>query len=419
MQRMRGRREFGGVTVPGVMREASAAAGAETIGSASTPPFGKVLVLVTEDWFALSHFKPLIRRLRRLAREVVIVARSSGRMGEIETLGARTIDLDYNRSSMNPLREAATVRSLRRVFASERPDVVHLVAMKPIVLGGLASLLAPVPHVVVHMTGLGFLAISDTAKARVARRVALGIIARVVTRRSSLLLVENPEDLAFLEAGGVRHDGRIAMLGGAGIDPGEFAPADRGHVAVPVAAFVGRMIKSKGVEVLMQAARIAEAEGVALAVDLYGEYDQGNPETLVPADVEAWQNGSTRRYRGFTRDVAAVWRTSDIFVLPALSREGMPRALLESAAAERPLVVTDVPGCRHFVRDGVEGFIVPPGDARALADALSRLARDQDLRTRLGRAARAKVLAGYTEAAVEQAVEVAYRAMAGRGGTTT
>ena len=397
---------------------ASATIGRMGLPENDGPLMQKVLVLVTEDWFALSHFRPLIRRLKRLAREVVVVARPSGRMAEVEALGARTIALDYHRSSMQPAREAATVRRLAAILRQERPDTVHLIAMKPIVLGGLAALLARVPHVAVHMTGLGFLAISDTAKARIARRVALGIIGRLVLRPTSVLLVENPEDLAFLEAGGVRHGGRVAMLGGAGIDPAEFAGRHEPHGGPPVAALVGRMIRSKGVEVLMEAADILEQRGIALCVHLYGEFDDGNPETLARATVEAWDNSTTRRYLGVTRDVAAVWRRSDIFVLPALSREGMPRALLEAAASARPLIVSDVPGCRHFVREGQEGLIVPPGDAVRLADALARLASDASLRERFGAAARAKVLAGYTEAAVEAAVEDAYRRMYQRGGTT-
>ena len=103
-----------------------------------------------------------------------------------------------------------------------------------------------------------------------------------------------------------------------------------------------------------------------------------------------------------------MWRHADIFVLPARSREGMPRALLEAAACARPLVVTDVPGCRHFVRDGVEGFIVPPEDADALADALERLARDPELRLRMGEAARLRLLHGFTEAHVKQSLRAAY-----------
>ena len=372
---------------------------------------GKVLVCVTEDWFALSHFQPLIRRLRCLARDVVVVARDSGRMGELQALGARTIALDYERASLNPARELRTVMALRRVIAAERPDVVHMIAMKPIVLGGLALMMGHRPRAVVHMTGLGFLAISDTPKVRLACRVALGIIAHTLRRPGSCLLVENPEDLAFLKTGGADPGDRITMLGGAGIDPVAYPARPDPANPIPIAAFVARMIRSKGVHVLMDAARILAERGVPFVIDLWGETDDGNPEAMSIETLNRWSDGARNRYRGFTRDVARVWEGADIFVLPAISREGMPRALLEAAASARPLIVTDVPGCRHFVTDGVEGLIVPPGDATALADALARLAGDAALRARLGAAARAKVLAGYTESAVEAGVETAYRAL--------
>lgn len=372
---------------------------------------GKVAVCCTEDWFTLSHFQPLLRRLTAIAREVVVVTRSSGRMGEIEALGCRTVDLDYNRSSMNPLREAATVRQLRRILAAEAPEVVHLIAMKPIVLGGLATALRSPRHTVMHMTGLGFLAISDTVKARAARSAALAIMRAAMRRAGSWLLVENPEDLGFLEAGGVRPGRRVTMLGGAGIDPEAFPAQPAGQNPVPIAAYVARMIRPKGVDVLMAAADLLAARNVPLAIELYGDTDDGNPEAIPSAAIAAWATGEDRRYTGFTRDVAAVWRRADIFVLPARSREGMPRALLEAASSARAAIVTDVPGCRHFVKDGVEGLVVPPGDAAALADALERLADDPSLRARLGAAARAKVVAGYTEALVQDGIEHAYRAM--------
>jgi hypothetical protein len=105
----------------------------------------KVVVLITEDWFALSHFRPLIGLLKEIAREVVVVTRSSGRLGEIEALGVRVIDFDYRRSSSNPAREAASAWALARILEAEAPDVVHLVAMKPVILGGLALKLVPCP----------------------------------------------------------------------------------------------------------------------------------------------------------------------------------------------------------------------------------------------------------------------------------
>lgn len=380
--------------------------------TAGAPPLRSVLVCVTEDWFALSHFQPLIRCLKRLSREVVVVARDSGRKAELEALGARTIALDYDRASLDPRREARTVLALRRIIAAERPDVVHMIAMKPIVLGGLALLGNPGPMAVVHQTGLGFLAISTSLKARMACRMSLAIIGRTLARGGSWLLVENPEDLTFLEAGGVHPGGRVSMLGGAGIDPVAFPERPEAGNAVPVAAFVGRMIRSKGAHVLMEAAGLLRQRGVPLSIELWGDSDDGNPEAVPSATLRSWSDGERTRWMGHTRDVARVWENADIFVLPAISREGMPRALLEAAASGRPLVVTDVPGCRHFVREAETGLIVPPGDAAALADALGRLATNRDLRRRLGAAARAKVLEGFTEAKVEIALEASYRAMA-------
>lgn len=372
---------------------------------------GKALVCVTEDWFALSHFQPLIRRLLRLSGEVVVVSRCSGRSGELRDLGARTIDLDYNRSSLNPRREVRTVMQLRRILAAEKPDVVHMIAMKPIVLGGMALLFDRRPAAVVHMTGLGFLAISDTLKARIACRAALAVIAATLRRPGSWLLVENPEDLAFLRSGGAMPGRRVTLLGGAGIDPVAYPARPDPENPVPIAALVGRMIKSKGVGVLMDAARILRDRHVPLVVELWGETDDGNPEAIGAEQLTQWDDGERTRYMGFTRDVAKVWEQADIFVLPAISREGMPRALLEAAASGRPLLVTDVPGCRHFVKDGECGLVVAPGDPQALADALERLAIDKGLRHRLGAAARAKVLAGFTEAEVEAAIEASYRSL--------
>ena len=180
---------------------------------------------------------------------------------------------------------------------------------------------------------------------------------------------------------------------------------------MPVAAFVGRMIRPKGIDVLMEALDRLKRRGVPLRLELYGGSDAGNPEALPVEDLKAWCANRNAQWFGHVSDVREIWRRADIFVLPARSREGMPRALLEAAASARPLIVTDVPGCRHFVRHGVEGFLVPPGNADALAVALERLARDPDLRKRMGEAARLRLLHGFTEAQVKQSLRAAYTSL--------
>jgi glycosyltransferase involved in cell wall biosynthesis len=372
------------------------------------PPFAKILVAITEDWFLLSHFRPLIAELRQLAREVIVVTRASGRLAEVQSLGVRTIELDYNRSSMNPVREAATIRQFTRILRAEKPDVLHLIAMKPIVVAGLAGAFAGVPHTVVHITGFGYLAVSRKLKSRLVHASALAIARRVLNRPGNWLIAENPDDAALLAGPKTP----VTILGGAGIDPQQFPALDPPAAAIPVAAYVGRMVRSKGVDVLMSAGEILAARGVPLAIELYGRSDDGNPEAVPASELTAWNSGPHRRWLGHTSDVAAVWRRADIFVTPTRGGEGLPRALLEAAASARPLIVTDVPGCRHFVRHGVEGLVVPPADASALADAMETLAGDPTRRRKLGLAARTRALDGHTEADVRAGLARTYRALA-------
>ncbi len=375
-------------------------------------PLGRIMLCVTEDWFALSHFQSLIQILVSLADDVLVVARSSGRHSEIEALGARFENFDYKRGSLNPAREALTARALATVIRKHKPDALHLIAMKPILLGGLARRLASVPHTVVHMTGLGFMGVTQTAKMRAFRWVLQRHVAAILRQPQNWLMIENTDDLAFLEAGGTRVPDRHTVLGGAGIDPNAFPVQPEPNNKIATAAYVGRMIRSKGVDVLMEAARDLKQRGVPLMLDLYGPSDADNPEAVPLAELDTWTALGLGRWRGPTHDVASVWRSTDIYVMPTRGGEGLPRSLLEAAACGRPLIVTDVAGCRSFVRDGVEGFVVPPGNSSALAKALAILAADPDLRRRMGRAARTRVLDGYTIPQVAAQYEAAYRAMA-------
>jgi glycosyltransferase involved in cell wall biosynthesis len=266
-----------------------------------------------------------------------------------------------------------------------------------------------------QVTGIGLLAIGRTWKQRIVRQIALRIMARTVARANAYVLVQNPDDLGLLRRGGVEPGSRFTVLGGAGVDPDEFAVLAVPDNPKPVAAFVGRMIHSKGVDTLMQAANLLAAQALPIVISLYGPSDSGNPEAIPEATLRAW-SGPQAHWHGATRDVKSVWAQSDIYVLPARGGEGMPRAMLEAAACGRPLIVSDVPGCRHFVRDGIEGLIVPPDDPIALARALAKLAGDAALRHRMGEAARQRVLGGYTELHVRAGMRAAYFALAAARG---
>jgi glycosyltransferase involved in cell wall biosynthesis len=369
---------------------------------------GRIVLLITEDWFALSHFRPLISLLSELAEEVVVVTRSSGRLSEIEALGARTLEFDFRRGSNNQALAAQLAWRLARLLKGLRPDVVHLIAMKPIVLGGLALRWLRAPHVVVHVTGQGLAGIATDPLLRLYRFAMLRVLAALLRKPTSLLLVENPDDLAMVANVVPNLGSRFAILGGAGVDPAAFPARAAPQNEVPVAAHVGRMIRSKGIDVLLEAYDRLRRDGVRLNLELFGSSDRDNPEAIPAPQIEAWCGRTGAHWHGPVADVAGIWQRADFFVLASRGGEGLPRALLEAAASGRALVVTDVPGNRHFVRDGIEGLIVPPGDVTALAAALTRLAKNRELRLSFGAAARQRVLEGFTEAHLRAAVRASY-----------
>jgi glycosyltransferase involved in cell wall biosynthesis len=392
--------------------EEGPAAGKEPI-----PPLcRKILLFIGTDTIALSSFKPLLQVLGTCAHELVVVTRSSGRLSEIEALAARTIDFGDRRLSANPADTAASVWQLARIIEAEEPDVLHLVGSRSIVMGGLALRLQGGPHVVLHVTGMGPLGIVTGHVSRIARNAALRLAASMLKDPASYLLAETPTDLALLRADGVDPGPRFAILGGAGVDPQEFAALPPAGNATPVAALVGRMTTGNGVDVLMQACDRVAGRGMALAVELCGGSEPGDPDAIDAQALAEWAERGGGAWRPAIADIREVWRRADICVLPARHGGGMPTALLEAAACARPLLVTDVPGARDFVRGGVEGLIVPAGDPAALAEALLHLARDADLRERMGEAARLRLLQGHTQGHLREALRAAYQSLLGKKG---
>jgi glycosyltransferase involved in cell wall biosynthesis len=354
----------------------------------------RVLYVVTEDWFFRSHFLAMARAAQRAGFDVALAARLGEASRALAAEGIRPIPLDLRRGSLNPLRILVELLRLRRLIRQERPDILHLVALKPIFVGGLAAVFFPRISVVNSVTGVGFLGIAETWKAAAARRLAWPILSRLLGRARSWTIVDNNDDAAAL---GRKARNPITQVGGSGVDPDHFGELPPPQAQGVTAAVVARMLWSKGIDTTVEAQSLLRARGIDLDITLAGPVEHDIPNALPQSMLLQWSARPGIRWIGPQRDVREVWRVADIAVLASRGGEGLPRALLEAAACGRPIVTTDVPGCRDFVRPGIEGFVVPPADPRALADALATLVLDPDLRRRLGRNARARVLAGFTE----------------------
>ncbi|MDX2203906.1 MAG: glycosyltransferase [Hyphomicrobiaceae bacterium] len=370
----------------------------------------KVVLLADTDAFVLSHFQPLVGVLRQVAREVVIVARGTGRVSHLEDLGTRVVDFDVA-SPRSPARQASAAWNLARIIEAEAPDVLHSIGLRAGVLSGLALKLVSVPHVVVHVTGLGSLRIAQDRRSRLVRAGVLHLFGSLLKQPSAFLLVENRDDLALMREHAADPAGRFAILGGAGVDPGALPALGPTGNPIPVAAFVGRMLHSKGADIFMRAIEILAAHEIKVQPLLCGACEEQHTGGLRPNQIKAWCQDYAGVWREHVPDIREVWQNADMFVLPARGGEGMPRAMLEAAASERPLIVSNVPGCKDFVRNGVEGFLVNVEDPQSLAHAIARLASDSLLRLRMGEAARMRLLHGYTEAHVARALLQSYASL--------
>jgi glycosyltransferase involved in cell wall biosynthesis len=350
----------------------------------------------------------MARAARDLGLDVSVVCRVQNHRKAVEAGGARVIPLQAERSSLNPLTAGYAAGQLAAILKAERADIVHCIALKPILVGGFAAAMAGVPRRIFALTGLGFVGARRGIVGGLAQR-AVRTLVRGLDTKQTRYLFENTDDPKLL--GLDPSEPRVTILGGAGIDPQALRP----HPAPPQpplrVAVVARMLWSKGIDIAVEATRIARARGAPVELSLYGAPDPSNPKAVPEDRLEAWSREPGVTWHGPTADPAAVWRDHHVCCLPSRGGEGLPRTLLEGAACGRAVVTSDVPGCRTLVRNGIEGVLVPPNDPEALASALAALAADPALVARMGEAARIRVLDGFTEQDVMKAVQRLYADM--------
>ena len=365
----------------------------------------RLLYLVTEDWYFVSHRLPMARAARQAGFEVHVAARVAEHGPAIAAEGFILHPLDWERGSADPVTFLRSVRTVRALYRAVRPDLVHHVALQPSITGSLAALGLPLA-VINAVAGMGFAFTATGLRARVARAIMTALMRRLFSRPTSTVLVQNPDDQAALAALGIAPD-RIVRIPGSGVDVDRLTPLPEPG-GPPTAAYVGRLLVDKGVAALMDAHARLAARGQPLHLLLAGEPDPANPASISPALLEQWRRRPGVAFLGHVPDIRSVWAMAHIAVLPS-RREGLPLSLLEAAACGRPLIATDVPGCREIARAGVNAILVPVDDPDALAAAMHQLAGDPELRARYGAASRRLAEAEFSSAHIGRAIVALYR----------
>lgn len=341
----------------------------------------KLLFLVTEDWYFCSHRLPLACAARDAGFDVAVATRVTAHGERIRSAGLRLIPIALRRSSRNPWHELQAIREIAAIYRREKPDIVHHVALKPVLYGSLAAKLAGVPHTVNALAGMGYVFTSQNASARLLRPW-ITLAFRFLLRNTRVIL-QNPDDRDALLSAGILRKEQVALIRGSGVDTDVFRYTPEPDSGTPLIVLPARMLWDKGVGEFVAAAEILRKEGVAASFVLAGERDADNPAAISLEQLQQWHAAGTVTWLGKQEDMPALLARSHIVCLPSY-REGLPKALLEAASSGRAIIATDVPGCREAVRHGENGLLVPPRDSIALAHALRQLIEDASLRRRFG-----------------------------------
>lgn len=374
----------------------------------------RTIVLVSgQDWHFLSHRLELAKAARAAGYRVLAVVPPGDRVDEIRAHGFEVEIIPISRNFKSPLMDLLAIWRVHRLCRQRNVALVHAFALKPILIAALAALLPGSPALVATVSGMGYLFMRAGAKARLIRWGLTTAFRFLLDRRGRMTIVQNHDDLAACFVSNPQH---VRLVRGSGVDPDFWFFTPEPETGPPVAVLPARALWDKGLGEMVEAARLLKARNIPVRVVLVGDGDPANPRNIPREQLEAWAAEGAIEWWGHQSDMRDVWKQAHMAVLPSY-REGLPKALLEAASCGRPLIATDVPGCRELVEDGANGLLVPARSAEPLADAIERLALSPELRERLGAEARRRVVVEFSSDVVNGAIIATYDNLLGNCGS--
>jgi glycosyltransferase involved in cell wall biosynthesis len=347
----------------------------------------KVIYVVNNPDFLISHRLEVCLKANNLGYSVNIICPYKPSVKKLEDLDFTVHLLEFGRDRKNPLFELKTIFQLTNLFKIIKPDLVHLITIKPYLYGGISAKLAKVPAVVSAVAGLGTLFSSKSYKHRILRFCLYPLFKLAFVHNNQSVIFQNLDDRAALVAWRVVSESKVKMVRGSGVDL-KSCPVIEESNSIPVVSFAARLLKDKGVEVFVDASAILKQRGVKARFWLIGEPDLGNTNSVTQSQLDSWAANGLVELFGFRKDIPQLFSQSNIVTLPSFYGEGLPKVLIEAAACSRPVITTDHPGCRDAVDADVTGVLVPIKDPEALADAINDLIENSDKRRSMGQAGR-------------------------------
>ncbi|MBN2689829.1 MAG: glycosyltransferase family 4 protein [Gammaproteobacteria bacterium] len=365
----------------------------------------KLLFVVTDLAFFYSHRLPIAKAAVEKNYDVTVVTNLPSAKNFSQNQ-INYIHLPFSHAGKNIFTELKHIFLLTKIYHKTKPDIIHHVAMQPIGLGSVAACITKMPRIVNAVTGLGYVFISNSTKAKFLRLFFFKIFRWFFNKNNWRTIVQNSDDLRLLQNAGVKSN-HISLIRGSGVDINKFTPSDQYKTkAIPIITFVGRLQEHKGIVELVEAIKLLKKDGIIFEAWLAGDVAKNSLVSIKKETINYWQNQGLIKWLGHRSDIANLWHESTIAVLPSY-REGLPKALLEAAACGKAIVATDVPGCREIVINNKNGYLVPVKNAQALADSIRKLITNPSLVESMGKASRKLVEDNFSlEYVVNETIEL-------------
>lgn len=346
-----------------------------------------VLFVVNDASFFLSHRGALAVAALRRGYKVLLASPPGKAVKSVEELGINWFPLKMSRWGTNPLIELQTVVSLLKLYRRTRPDVVHHVTIKPVIYGSLAAHITGVPRVINAISGFGYVFVKRGLIATI-RKFLVNILYRIVQLNPrQRTIFQNSDDYSYFLKNISRKTDRYRIIRGSGINLKKYRALPLPDSSRPVIMFIGRLLEDKGIREYVQAAQNLKSQGMVARFVVVGDRVEGNPSSISEELLFQWIDEGSVEFWGYRENVYSCLEQADVVCLPSY-REGLPRVLLEAASCSRPIVTTDVPGCREVVKDGFNGLLVEARSVEKLQKALSILLLDRELRNEMARKSR-------------------------------
>jgi len=352
----------------------------------------KIAIIANTSWFILNFKSGLILELQGLGNEVIIIAPKDDYSYQLEGMGCTFYDISINNKGTNPLEDAALIYKFYKLFLEIGPDILLLHTIKPNLYAAFAARVASI-HVISTITGLGTVFLNERFSSKMAR-----LLYRISLKSSKKVFFENPDDRQLFIDRKLVTPEKTDVIAGSGIDTRKYVPSiSRTKGLLKQFLFIARLVRDKGIVEYVEAAKILKIKYPEVEFAILGAFYHGNPTAIEEKQMETWEAEGTVNYLGLSDDVQSIIDKTDCVVLPSY-REGLSRVLLEAASMERPIVTTNVPGCKDVVNDGVNGFLCNVKDVDSLARQMEKiLLLSEEDRNEMGRKSRVKVINEFEE----------------------